>query len=257
MTASKMRSARDRHRLPIDLVEARASCHGARGRAVLPTEGTQLLPTEVAGAAAGPRASVCLVGLCIVLTTGFLLVADGSEPSVLHDAVASLLGALRPLNLSPTPPPPSPPPPPPRPRPSVAPSPLRSPSPPPPRPPSPPPAPLPPPPIPVPSPLAPPPTWTTHPHLNCWWDGHGADEVDSPAGSHVAGVLSMHACQSACLASPVCEGVVVPANADSLRCYRKTRINIAMCEASDAFPLHGHTLLAARPPFAAAAAAAC
>jgi len=50
--------------------------------------------------------------------------------------------------------------------------------------------------------------------------------------------LSMHACQSACLASPICEGVVVPANADSLRCYRKTRINIDVCDASDAFHLY-------------------
>ena len=66
--------------------------------------------------------------------------------------------------------------------------------------PRPPPAPQPcsPPPVAPPLPSSPAFGWSMHAGFNCWWSGHGAEEVDSPPGSTYPGVISPQACQQAC-----------------------------------------------------------
>ena len=151
-----------------------------------------------------------------------------SPPPLLRSHPEALLPRLQALLSPPSPPPPPPPyPPPPSPPPppllvAAASSPLPSPPPlPPPPSPSPPPSlPLPPPPVP-PSPSGPPPApppelaavgweWEVKPDKNCWWDGHGSEEVDSPPGTAVATATTLEACKAACLASPNmgCDGVL-------------------------------------------------
>lgn len=105
------------------------------------------------------------------------------------------------------------------------------------QPPPPPEPPLPHPPSPLPHP--PPPvlavavTWEAHEQRNCWWDGHGSEEVDSPKGHAVTGVKTLAACKESCVAAakeprkPFCEGVIYdPANNN---CYRKTNIDLHRC----------------------------
>ena len=132
----------------------------------------------------------------------------------------------------PSPPPPSPPPPPPRPPP---PSPIPSP------PPTPAAPPLPAPPPPPSPPASPPPAgpldnWRVIENKNCYWGGHGAEEVD-PAGSAVPGVTTALACKRSCVnvADYGCEGVLW--HAGSRSCYRKTQINPDRCAFDPAYVL--------------------
>ncbi|KAL1522516.1 hypothetical protein AB1Y20_017503 [Prymnesium parvum] len=136
----------------------------------------------------------------------------------------------------------SPPPPPPSPSPSPSPSPLpRARSPPPPRP-----SPSPPPP-----PSSPPPpvreeSWRLHPGRNCWWDGHGAMEVDSPKGTAVAGVHTVHACKEACAqeAHYRCEAILFEKEAAA--CFRKRHVDVRLCSNDNRFDLYVRE--DARPP---------
>ncbi|KAL3919578.1 MAG: hypothetical protein SGPRY_005577, partial [Prymnesium sp.] len=69
--------------------------------------------------------------------------------------------------------------------------------------------------------------WEHHPSKNCWWDGHGATEVDLPAGSAVPAVESLAACKAACMEEPTCEGVLY--SPQSKACYRKGEIILSRC----------------------------
>lgn len=72
----------------------------------------------------------------------------------------------------------------------------------------------------LPPPPPPPPTsilatstsweWDVRMSKNCWWDGHGAEEIDLPRGSPVAGVNGLDACKAACLEVPnmACDGIL-------------------------------------------------
>ena len=108
-----------------------------------------------------------------------------------------------------------------------------------------------PPPLPVshPSPSLPPPslpppsqpptghvTWSYLPNLNCWWGGHGAQEVDTPAGSAVQGVTTLKACQTACLDVPAfgCEAILYASG----KCYRKRHIDLPRCSPDPDFHLY-------------------
>ena len=80
--------------------------------------------------------------------------------------------------------------------------------------------------------------WEKHSNLNCWWNGHGAEEVDSPAGSSVAGVDTLLACKTACSSMPnqQCEGILF--NRATNDCYRKRSINIAACPGAADFDMY-------------------
>lgn len=112
-------------------------------------------------------------------------------------------------------------------------------------------SPPPPPPQPPPQPPAlPARTWEHWRGRNCWWSGHGSEEVDAPDGSAVPGVANLEACKGACLASSLCEGIVVPSSpadeASSFLCYRKRQIEPARCDETPDFDLH--TVYRAWPP---------
>ena len=162
------------------------------------------------------------------------------------------------VSLPPSPPPSLPPTP--SPLPSLLPSPLPSlppPSPPPSRPPSPPPPSLPPALPPSPARLSPRTPkllgagWVKIEGKNCWWDGHGAEEVDSPKGSVVAGATTVEQCKAACIElgqgyPHMCEGILVQQTADdSRRCFRKAQIDISMCSDDETFELY---VRSDRPP---------
>ncbi|KAL1498856.1 hypothetical protein AB1Y20_013381 [Prymnesium parvum] len=122
----------------------------------------------------------------------------------------------------PSPPTFSPPPPPPA---SPLPSPRPPPSPPPPSPPS-------------PSPPLPSYRWEKHPSTNCYWGGHGAEEVDFPEGSSFPAV-SLADCKAACARLAACEGVLFPsAGGGGARCYRKASIDLSACLADASLDLH-------------------
>ena len=84
---------------------------------------------------------------------------------------------------------------------------------------------------------------------NCWWDGHGAEEVDSPKGTAVATANTVEACKAACLSAPnyACEGVLWKAAGGE--CYRKRNIDPRRCSADPNFVLFLRTD-ANRPPSA-------
>jgi len=105
----------------------------------------------------------------------------------------------------------------------------------------------------APSPPAapPPPMWITYDNFNCWWGGHGADEVDLPQGSYVEGVSTIDACLASCVeeAKWGCEGVLW--HRTKLQCYRKTNLEYANCAHDVEFDLHARTdvrFLAHPPP---------
>eukprot|EP00966_Prymnesium_polylepis_P052912 1225563-Prymnesium_polylepis.1 len=33
--------------------------------------------------------------------------------------------------------------------------------------------------------------WTQHAHKNCWWNGNGAEEVDTPRGSSIPAIATL------------------------------------------------------------------
>ena len=57
-------------------------------------------------------------------------------------------------------------------------------------------------------------TWEEHKNRNCWWDGHGAEEVDTPKGTAVARAKTLKASKEACVEAsqepgkPFCDGVI-------------------------------------------------
>lgn len=164
-----------------------------------------------------------------------------------------------PLPLSP--PPPQPPSNPPQEAPSAPPSPL--PPPPPPRPSSPPP----------PNPSPPPPAielmalpfqphvrrfrdghyWERYPEKNCWWDGHGAEEVDLPLGSLAPGYeYTIKSCMQLCGDEPTCEGFLI--STDEKQCFRKKNIDPKVCEPYPKLDLY---LKARRSPNQSASSMRC
>ena len=94
--------------------------------------------------------------------------------------------------------------------------------------------------------LSPPPeaTWEVYEGKNCFWDGHGADEVDTPRGSSVPGVSSVDACKAACLEAArdinvVCDGVLFQPGTG--KCYRKANIDPSSCSYDRGFVLYVRT----------------
>ena len=87
----------------------------------------------------------------------------------------------------------------------------------------------------------PPPMWQTYENFNCWWGGNGADEVDYPQGSHVAGVTTVASCLASCIDVDdwFCEGVLW--NRNQKNCYRKTNLTLSECHHDPAFDLHYRT----------------
>lgn len=103
--------------------------------------------------------------------------------------------------------------------------------------------------------------------MNCWWDGHGAEEVDTPRGSAVQGVTTLAGCKAACVASdddgsssawpvarramaankPFCDGVLF--NMNTGQCYRKASVDVSRCPSDGQFSLYLRTE-ANRPPAA-------
>ena len=96
----------------------------------------------------------------------------------------------------------------------------------------------------------PPPMWQLYENFNCWWDGHGAYEVDSPQGSFVPGIQTLDACLAACVDVPDwgCEGVLW--QRENRHCYRKTNLTYAECQHDNNFDLHARTDIRfiAKPP---------
>ena len=84
--------------------------------------------------------------------------------------------------------------------------------------------------------------WTRHPKVNCWWNGNGAEEVDSPRGASVKGVRTLDACKTACLEHASCQGVLWTAGK---ACYRKTAIAVERCHTDAHIDLH---LIGSRVP---------
>jgi hypothetical protein len=119
--------------------------------------------------------------------------------------------------------------------------------------------PLPPPKPPPPSPLPPPPSrpppkpspkppskppagplvsWTRVEGMNCFWDGHGADEVDLPLGSAVEGVNALVPCLRSCISVPHYACSAVLWWGAKSQCFRKTNIVLAKCISDNAFVLY-------------------
>ena len=77
--------------------------------------------------------------------------------------------------------------------------------------------------------------WAVHEEMNCWWDGHGAEEVDEPKGTPVEGVQTLDACLRSCTAVPAygCDGVLW--KSDDSTCYRKRNIVVPDCSSYSNF----------------------
>jgi hypothetical protein len=70
--------------------------------------------------------------------------------------------------------------------------------------------------------------WELHENRNCYWDGHGAEEVDSPQGSSVHGVHTLDDCKQACVDSEKrCDGIIYLRKLNV--CYRKADIDVKRC----------------------------
>jgi hypothetical protein len=81
--------------------------------------------------------------------------------------------------------------------------------------------------------------WDVHEAKNCWWGGHGSDEVDSPDGSSVPGVYTVEACKASCLeyeGGRTCDGIMFEASTQ--RCFRKSNINPARCSPDPSYVLY-------------------
>ena len=94
-------------------------------------------------------------------------------------------------------------------------------------------------------------SWVLHEQTNCWWGGHGAEEVDSPRGSDVPDVSTLPACKVACVSAAssgpsFCEGIVWAPRAG--KCYRKTRISLGLCDFDPTYHLHLRSDLPPAPP---------
>ena len=105
-----------------------------------------------------------------------------------------------------------------------------------------------PPTMPPPPAAPPPPLWQPFPGHNCWWDGHGSDEVDIPNGSPVPFAHTLDLCYASCISVPDwgCQGVIW--DKKTMRCYRKTNITLSECSRDDSLDLHIRTDMAFRSP---------
>ena len=187
-----------------------------------------------------PRAS-CLdgEGFGMTFTTGI----DGSIACACRQIVSNGVARINcDDSIDTTPAPPMPPPPHPDPPNTPPPSPTPPSSPPPPPIPSSPP----PPPSSPPPPASPAIYWELHAHLNCWWGGHGSEEVDSPLGAFVNGIDSLDGCKDACLAVSGCEGILW--HLSDAKCYRKRSITPSRCASDEGFDLYIITIPSPPPP---------
>lgn len=98
---------------------------------------------------------------------------------------------------------------------------------------------------PSPPPSAPPPAgpfdfWQKVDGLNCFWGGHGADELDG-GGRSVEGANTVVECLRACFAVDkfACEGVLW--HEPSRRCFRKKNIRVNKCLDDDDYVLYFRT----------------
>ena len=84
-------------------------------------------------------------------------------------------------------------------------------------------------------------SWELFEGKNCWWDGHGAEEVDVPRG-HVApgNPGNLDECKASCILSSQCEAIVVarPTAGTPFGCFRKKNIELGECTISSDFELH-------------------
>ena len=84
-------------------------------------------------------------------------------------------------------------------------------------------------------------SWELFEGKNCWWDGHGAEEVDVPRG-HVApgNPGNLDECKASCILSSHCEAIVVarPTAGRPFGCFRKKNIELGECSISNDFQLY-------------------
>ena len=80
--------------------------------------------------------------------------------------------------------------------------------------------------------------WPKYPGRNCYWDNHGAEEVDYPWGKAVAKAKTLHACQAACVeaADFGCHGVLFQVATGN--CYRKKDIVVEKCVRDESVDLY-------------------
>lgn len=79
--------------------------------------------------------------------------------------------------------------------------------------------------------------WSLHSNKNCWWDGHGAIEVDTQ-GQAVASADSVNACKAACVRAPNrgCEAILF--HKEAKLCYRKRQIDLWRCSTDPKYDLY-------------------
>jgi len=83
--------------------------------------------------------------------------------------------------------------------------------------------------------------WEVHEGSNCWWDGHGAEEID-PRGAAVPNVDDVDACKASCLAAGAiarCDGVLW--SSATRGCFRKANVQLALCSTDASFTLYLRT----------------
>lgn len=99
--------------------------------------------------------------------------------------------------------------------------------------------------------------WKHMPGLNCWWNGHGSEEIENPRGSATPGITTLAQCQASCLQVPGCQGVVVTTMPGATHCYRKTNLQPALCDRAaqlDLYMIDAPMQVAAAPGLAVAGA---
>lgn len=80
--------------------------------------------------------------------------------------------------------------------------------------------------------------WMKHVGKNCWWDGHGAEEVDTQAyleANPPPQTPGIFACREWCLQEPRCEAVVW---GGPQMCYRKRNIELSRCSNQGKWETH-------------------
>ena len=87
--------------------------------------------------------------------------------------------------------------------------------------------------------------WAKHPLTNCWHDGHGAEEVDTPWGDPGSKGTTLEACQASCIQAPACEAVIFSRTND---CYRKRDIDLSKCSQDFGMDLYIGLTRAPPPP---------
>jgi hypothetical protein len=79
-------------------------------------------------------------------------------------------------------------------------------------------------------------TWRHVANKNCWWGGHGAQEVDAE-GAATADAATLEACQASCVAVAHhgCDGVLWSRDG---HCYRKRHLDVSACSDDPNFQLY-------------------